>query len=590
MYIAFVFTLLAAISEGFGLLMLIPLLQGLDKSEKLTNTTVATTPVTTEPPNMVTTALTNILEYFGLNGSATALLAVITIAFIIKGILLFLAMGFNAQLKAKLLRELKSRLMKNYSSMQYSYYSQNDTGHFVNTINEQINRTLQSFFDMNQMISQFAQAFIYITLAMIVAWQFGLMALLAGVLLLFIFKHLNNYVRRISRESAMENGNLSKLLIQTLHSFKYLSSTNKLHVLRAKIDSSIGKLAYFEARAGIASAFTQAAKEPISVTLIMLIVFVQISIFQQPLTPILVTILLFYRGLSTTLQTQKEWQHTLQCIGSLEHVHSEFLSIAQHQEATGEIECQELDTCISFDDVSFSYEGGNSTALNNITLNIDSKSSVALVGASGAGKSTMADLITLLHNPSSGVIRIGGVPSTTLNKSSWRNKIGYVSQETVIFDDSIANNISLWNGEGTSPEKIFERIKFAAEQAHISDFINSLPDGYQTMVGDRGVRLSGGQRQRIFIARELYRTPKILILDEATSALDSESERAIQKSIDALIGKITVIIIAHRLSTIRSVDKVFVFDGGFLIEQGTYEQLIENQTTKFSRLASLQAL
>jgi subfamily B ATP-binding cassette protein MsbA len=215
---------------------------------------------------------------------------------------------------------------------------------------------------------------------------------------------------------------------------------------------------------------------------------------------------------------------------------------------------------------------------------------VAFVGESGAGKSTLVDILTLMLKPRAGEVRIDGVPGDQIHLPSWRAQIGYVSQETVVFDDTIANNICMWVGNPAKDEALMARIREAARRAHIHHHIETLPAGYHTVVGDRGIRLSGGQRQRLFIARELFRKPNLLILDEATSALDTDSERHIQESIDALKGEITVVIIAHRLSTIRNVDHVYVFDQGRLVEDGPFARLRDREDSKFGRLVAAQAL
>jgi subfamily B ATP-binding cassette protein MsbA len=195
----------------------------------------------------------------------------------------------------------------------------------------------------------------------------------------------------------------------------------------------------------------------------------------------------------------------------------------------------------------------------------------------------------LTNRPSKGKLYIDGVLNSDIKKSSWRSQLGYVSQDSVIFDDTVANNISMWEND-INKDKLNENLINAAKQANILDFINSLPNGFNTLVGDRGILLSGGQKQRIFIARELFRNPKLLILDEATSALDSESEKNIQNSVELLQGKITVIIIAHRLSTIKGVDKIFLLDNGEIVESGSYDQLMNNKNSKFSDFAKLQIL
>ena len=184
---------------------------------------------------------------------------------------------------------------------------------------------------------------------------------------------------------------------------------------------------------------------------------------------------------------------------------------------------------------------------------------------------------------------IDGISANKIKKSSWSSQIGYVSQETLIFDDTIANNISMWKDDIQDAD-VLKKIRDAADQANILDFIDTLEDGFNTKVGDRGILLSGGQKQRIFIARELYRNPNLLILDEATSALDSESEIKIKESIESLNGKITVIIIAHRISTIKNVDKIYIMENGKIIESGKFEELKNNSQSKLSKLAELQLI
>jgi subfamily B ATP-binding cassette protein MsbA len=199
-------------------------------------------------------------------------------------------------------------------------------------------------------------------------------------------------------------------------------------------------------------------------------------------------------------------------------------------------------------------------------------------------------MLTLMLRPRTGRIEIDGVDADEVDLPSWRSQIGYVSQETVVFDDTIANNISLWQGDMEEDPALRERVIDAAERAYADHFIRDLPNSYQTVVGDRGVRLSGGQRQRLFVARELFKRPNLLILDEATSALDTESERYIQQSINALKGEMTVVIIAHRLSTIKNVDYVYVLDEGRVIEEGSYHELRGHEGSQFREMVEMQTL
>jgi len=587
MYYVFVLTIFASIAEGIGILMLLPLLQRLDQPGAVQ----ADSTEREETLQGVSAFLGEVLMGLGLQDSVVAVLVIIAVAFVIKGGLVFASAALSAFLRGELLRELKERLFDQYSQMSYRYYSNRDTGYFTNLINEQITRSLQAFSALTELGAQVFSSMIYLVLTFLVAWRFGVMVLVVGVVLLFLFRRLNYYVRKISRKFAEENGFLSNALIQTLHAWKYLTGTGQTPKIRPKIIESIDRLTYYQVRTGIASSLTKAAREPISVVFIMLIVLIQVVVLEQPLSPILVSILLFHRGLNAVLGLQMQWQNMLEFIGSMELVHQEFKMQTGYREMNGSVVMQPLSEGIQFSDVEFSYDSGSGEpAVKSINLDIPVRSSVAFVGESGAGKSTLADLITLLHTPQNGKVLIDGVPSDRVELASWRKQIGYVSQETVVFDDTIANNICLWDGDPVEDSRLLDKIRMSAKQAHLESFIETLPQGYQTQVGDRGMRLSGGQRQRLFIARELFRDPSLLILDEATSALDSESEREIQRSIDELKGRITVVIIAHRLFTIRNVNQIYVLNRGELVEQGTYDSLRGFKGSRFERLVSSQAL
>jgi ABC-type multidrug transport system fused ATPase/permease subunit len=227
---------------------------------------------------------------------------------------------------------------------------------------------------------------------------------------------------------------------------------------------------------------------------------------------------------------------------------------------------------IQLEGVSFSYPGSKSLALNKLTLEIQAKSSVAFVGTSGAGKTTCIDLLLGLLEPESGKMLIDDIEVNKSNVRQWQNNIGYVPQNIYLSDATITQNIAF----GIAEEQIdIEAVINAAKMASLHDFIKSdLPDGYQTLIGEHGMKLSGGQKQRIGIARALYHNPDVLVLDEATSALDSPTEQAIMDSIQNLSGEKTIIIIAHRISSVRECDMIFHMESGSLIEAGTYESLL----------------
>ncbi|MFZ9944034.1 MAG: ABC transporter ATP-binding protein, partial [Bacteroidia bacterium] len=248
------------------------------------------------------------------------------------------------------------------------------------------------------------------------------------------------------------------------------------------------------------------------------------------------------------------------------------------------VEIGSLKSQIEYKGVSFTYKGDrNEKVLNDIHLVIQKGKTVALVGQSGSGKTTLADMLPRFYDPVEGKITIDGLNIKDAKLSSLRSMIGVVSQESILFNDSIANNIA-FGAKNVTQDQIVE----AAKIANAHDFITLMPDGYATNIGDRGGKLSGGQRQRISIARAVLKNPPILILDEATSALDTESERLVQEALTKLMANRTTLVIAHRLSTIQHADEIIVLNKGVIEERGTHDQLLE-QRGLYRRLYDLQS-
>jgi ATP-binding cassette, subfamily B, bacterial MsbA len=248
----------------------------------------------------------------------------------------------------------------------------------------------------------------------------------------------------------------------------------------------------------------------------------------------------------------------------------------------GTVHVTNFSRSLEFENVSFAYDPGTNV-LTDISFTARKGDVVALVGASGAGKSTLVDLIPRFYQPARGRILLDGVDTRDIVLPSLRALTGIVSQETVIFNDTVRNNIAY----GRISHFTDEQVEIAARAANAHGFIRELPQGYNTLLGERGARLSGGQRQRIAIARALLVDPPILILDEATSALDTESERLVQEAIDRLLAGRTVIVIAHRLSTIVNATEILVLDRGRIVERGSHDALIDQRGAYF-RLHALQ--
>jgi ABC-type multidrug transport system fused ATPase/permease subunit len=236
---------------------------------------------------------------------------------------------------------------------------------------------------------------------------------------------------------------------------------------------------------------------------------------------------------------------------------------------------------IKFCDVSFTYPTGRRPAISGISLAIQRNQSVGLVGRTGAGKTTLADLLLGLYAPSSGTILIDGRPLLEENERAWHKQVGYVPQHVFLANASVAENVAL----GVSTERIDRRaVEAAAQMAQADDFVRALPQGYDTVVGERGVKLSGGQRQRLGIARALYHNPDVLVFDEATSALDGMTEDAVMDAIRSLSAARTVVLIAHRLRTVQACDRILMLEGGEVMADGTYDELLVS-SLPFRRLS-----
>ncbi|MBU8923178.1 MAG: ATP-binding cassette domain-containing protein, partial [Bacteroidales bacterium] len=259
----------------------------------------------------------------------------------------------------------------------------------------------------------------------------------------------------------------------------------------------------------------------------------------------------------------------------------QILDIPTESDRSGERKLDTIERNIIYRSVSFSYEDGPEV-LSNIDLEITRGEVVALVGPSGAGKTTLADLLPRFYTPGSGSILIDDVDIRDIELGSLRSMMGIVTQETILFNDTVFNNIA-YGLDDCDPSAVEE----AAKAANAHRFISEMPEGYSTVIGDRGTQLSGGQRQRLAIARALLKNPQILILDEATSSLDVESESLVQEAIDRLVKGRTTLVIAHRLSTIKNADRIVVVEDGRILQSGTHEELIGEEGT-YRKLYHLQ--
>ena len=323
-----------------------------------------------------------------------------------------------------------------------------------------------------------------------------------------------------------------------------------------------------------------------SAVLLAVIVYTAHTIARMPVAAMFLLIFLFARLVPRLTSLYEKAQLLAGHLPAFESVlDAETQCLAEAETAAKTAEPVTFARTIECENVAFSYRGDDQFALLNVDISIPARATTAIVGPSGAGKSTIADLLMGLITSQQGRVTVDGVQLAPERLASWRSQIGYVSQDTFLFHDTVRANL-LW----ANPDATEDDLWTALSQAAADDFVRKLPAGLDTVVGDRGVALSGGERQRLSLARALLRRPTLLILDEATSALDSENERRIQRAVEQLHAQITIVQITHRLSTIRHADVIYVIDDGQVAEFGSWNELVNRPEGRLRALARAQGI
>jgi len=393
-----------------------------------------------------------------------------------------------------------------------------------------------------------------------------------GVPLFVLIRIINDVTKNYSINKTARTAGLQKILIQSLHNYKYLKATAEYPSILGHVAAESRALGMIEFKEKRLAAFAEFGFEPFIILIVAGVIFYNVEIRGQDLLRNLFLLYLLYNALKRILAIQSRYRKLLNAWGSIGVVNVLESETERHREETRRapgISAVPFDCPIVFENVVFSFNGG-APVLKNLSIEIPPNTTVAIVGESGGGKTTLVNLLVGLLRPTSGVIRIGDVSYSELDRHEFRKKIGYITQETALFNDTIRNNITLWGDARSGSD---ENVRAAAARAHIDDFIEGLESGYDTVLGEGGITVSGGQRQRLCIARELYKDARLLIFDEATSSLDSATEKEIQKNIDELRGEKTVVLVAHRLSTVRNADRIFCLKDGTVVEAGTYAEL-----------------
>ncbi|PIG93891.1 heterocyst formation ABC transporter subunit HepA [Gloeocapsopsis sp. IPPAS B-1203] len=561
---AFTFTILAAAFEGFGIGFILTFLQSLTHPDSAQlHTGIAW--------------IDNVI--LGVNAPVNERL------FRISGLILlttFLRLGFSYLGKlytrisaSSLAYRLRRLLFEQLISLRISYFAKKRSGEIINSLTSEVIHLQHAFDISSTLLTKTITLSVYLFSMFLLSWQLTLVSGMLFSLLSIGISTLLGRIREASFEKSKASGRYTSVALELVNGIRTVHAFAAEDFERKRFYGANQNLLNATLQAISAQALVEPLREGIATTILigMLVVAVTTLIPRGylELASLLTFLFVLFRMMPTLRQIDGSRVQMSGLHGSLRDIKELLRKDDKAYTRNGKQKFTNLKQAIEYVAVDFGYDA-DEPVLHNISLSIKKGEMTALVGSSGAGKSTLADLIPRFYDPTAGQILVDGVDLREFEISSLRRKLAVVSQDTFIFNTSVRDNIA-YALEDVDEAAVWE----AARLANALDFIQELPQGFDTQLGDRGVRLSGGQRQRIAIARALLRNPEILILDEATSALDSVSERLIQESLEKLAVGRTVIAIAHRLSTIVRADKVVVLEGGRIIEQGGYQELLSQR-------------
>lgn len=466
------------------------------------------------------------------------------------------------------------------------YYSNMKVGDLINRLGGETTRAANAIGSAIKLVILVITILVFVGLLLSISWQLTIITTILLSCVTLINQSAISRARVFGKQLSDFSTSYSISVLETLSGIRLVKATGNENREYQKIKQLIRDRETADFKAQVYSEAIGPVSEVTGITTLMLIVFLARTFFADQVsslsTVILTYILVLLRLLPFISQLNSLRSNFANTAASVEIV-AEFLQVDNKPlMPQGKLPYTKLEQGVHFNHISFGYPNQEKLVLQDVDLYLPRGTTLALVGGSGAGKSTLADLLPRFYDPVSGVITIDGKDLTEFEIKSLRKAMGIVSQDTFLFNDSVRNNIAYGKPDATE-----EEVLTAAKRANAYEFISKLPQGFDTMIGDRGVMLSGGQRQRLAIARALLQNPEILILDEATSALDTVSERLVQAAIDDLSRDRTTLVIAHRLSTVQKADQIAVLDQGRVVEVGTHEELLKNGSY-YSRLYSMQ--
>ncbi len=474
----------------------------------------------------------------------------------------------------------KSNLYGLILNAQLSYLYHFKFGRIANVI---INETRMIGMLINY-IARFSTCIInmmvYVAVAYIISWQLTIVTAALSILIYLLISRVFVRVKKLGYEVANVNNYIQELINYSLSGYKIVKSFVAETIVSQRLAYYLARLKKANIKLVVIESLLGSIYEP----LIVLVAIIMYLVYRFDLAVFLTFLVALFRMYQSFKDIQNTHLKMAQFVASLEmydETVSGFQKHQYHQEKEGPLFTQLKET-ISFNNVIYSYKTSkHDFTLGPISVTIPRGKVIGFVGKSGSGKSTCVDLVEGFLVPDSGTVELDGKSLSDYDMASFRKKVGYVSQDIFMINDTIAKNIAF--GDKTITQ---EQIENACKLADADEFIQLLPERYDTMLGEGGTRLSGGQKQRIALARALVRNPEILILDEATSALDNESERQVQKSIDALSGELTIIVIAHRFTTVQNADYIYMLEDGKIVEEGTFDTLLA-QDGKFHQMYSI---
>jgi len=510
----------------------------------------------------------------------------IVLLFILKGIFGFLQSYLMSDIGQRIIRDIKAKLYAKFQTLSLDYFTHKRGGEMISRITNDVRMVENAVsYGSTDLVYQGAQVLIFFSLTLFIYPKFVIFIVPPLAILGYLISTVGKKLRKLSRTSQEKMADTNSILYETIIGARIVKGFN-MEPYEIKKFNKVNNDYYRVSMKSIKRILLLSPATEILGCIAGVVIFflggreviagkISFGVFGLFLGSLLSTIRPFKKLSQVNSLNQ-------QAVAASERIYEVLETEPSVVESSVARELTGFKNNVAFNGVWFSY--GDNHVLKGINLNVPYGSVLAIVGPSGTGKTTLLDLIPRFYDPNKGSIAIDGVDIKEVTLKSLRQQVGIVTQETILFNDTIKANIAYGK-----PGAADEEIKQAALQANAHDFISHLPLGYDTVIGDRGMRISGGERQRIAIARALLKNPPILILDEATSQLDSESERIVQEALDRLIKGRTVFVIAHRLSTVRNAHKIVVLDKGVIAESGTHAELL-GKDGLYKRLYSIQEL